>query len=74
VTQPEWQGLKPKKAEELSEAHGEGPAEGFVAEGTRRFLAGKELGRVSLLTFFARLKKVRREPGAPGGLGLMGCR
>jgi len=30
--------------------------------------AGKEVGRVSLLTFFTRLKKVRRMPGAPGGV------
>jgi len=66
VTPPEQLRLTPKQAEELSGANGEGPAEAVVAEGTRRFVAGKEVGRVSLLTFFTRLKKVRRMPGAPG--------
>ena len=51
-----------EKAGELSEAHGEGPAEGFAVEGTRRFMAGKEVGRVSLVTFFKCLKKVTSQP------------
>jgi len=68
VTPPEQQRFTPKKAGELSEANGEGPAGAVAVEGTRRTSVGKELGRVSLLTFFTRLKKVRRVPGAPGGV------
>jgi len=66
VTQPEQRRFTPQQAEELSAANGEGPAGSVDAQGTRRLSAGKEVGRVSLLTFFTRLKKVRRMPGAPG--------
>ncbi|PLY12398.1 MAG: hypothetical protein C0624_00960 [Desulfuromonas sp.] len=66
MTPPEQIRFTPKQAEELSAANGEGPAGAVAAEGTRRSMAGKEVGRVSLLTFFTRLKKVRRVPGAPG--------
>jgi len=60
VTPPEQARFTPKQAVELSAANGEGPAGAVAVEGTRRFVAGKEPGRVSLLTFFTRLKKVRR--------------
>jgi len=66
VTPPEQLRFTPIQAGELSEANGGGPAGAVAAEGTRRLSAGKDPGRVYLLIFFTRLKKVRRMPGAPG--------
>jgi len=63
VTPPEQRRFTPKQAVELSAANGEDPAGAVGAEGTRRFVAGKEVGRISLLTFFGRAKKVRRRQG-----------
>jgi len=58
VTLPEQRRLAPKQAGELSAANGEGPAWGVAEQGTRRSLAGKEVGRPFLLTLLGRNKRV----------------